>query len=209
MLGRKSPWEGLGDAVKSGISAAVDAKTMDVMSQKIANMQSEKMVTDQVYKTGQFTEDQQQALHKLFGSGDNPWLKGTEGFKYGAGVVGEGASALGGILRGIFGGASKPASARRASTGIGIRGSSGDVRWGAGPTVGEEIGDAAKSSIEKTNPEGGAFGGLGYKPLGWGDVEDHSAKSIIPQGPAPAAPPIEAGSIRDRALRTVRAGRRR
>lgn len=47
VMGKTSPLAGLGEAVQKSVSTAVDMKTMDVMSQKIANLEADRMVTEQ------------------------------------------------------------------------------------------------------------------------------------------------------------------
>jgi hypothetical protein len=42
---RTSPFAGVGDAVARGLSSAIDAKTIDVLTQKLANMEAERGLT--------------------------------------------------------------------------------------------------------------------------------------------------------------------
>lgn len=109
---RTSPLAGVGDAVKAGLSSMVDAKSIDMLTQKVANLQAEKDLTQQMTlkKQQDITADlpREKIGQELGGFlARHPDLTtAVEATKYGAGAVGEVGSAagsvVGGALKGLF-----------------------------------------------------------------------------------------------------------
>lgn len=110
---RTNPLAGIGDAVKSGLSSMIDAKSIDLLTQKVANMQADKELTQkQTLKQMQnITSDlpKEKAGQVLGGfMANHPDLTtAAEVTKYGAGVlddVGSAAGSIGGgLLKGVLG----------------------------------------------------------------------------------------------------------
>jgi hypothetical protein len=108
---RTNPFAGIGDAVKAGLSSVIDAKSIDLLTQKIANMQSERAETEahvsqrlQDIRRGTPSEIGADALSDQMRK--HPGLvTAAEVMKYGAGAVAPAADVVGdvvGLGKGIF-----------------------------------------------------------------------------------------------------------